>query len=304
MLSSAEWSWWRGHIEQVVETDGYWAGVLNGEGEPFLELGAAEFDLSTQNLDATEGTLSVPVVEDGEVHPLVREFFGAGFGTDAGTILEPGESKGLMLCVQHPGGIEGRHVSFIEYPTVEPGADGEPEKLTFNTMELLGVLNFRLGVSIPDTWGAQPFKDWSQDEGGAYRVKRSLSPVELATTSWMLTTGAKQAGDVSVEINYSGDAVERVASVIQDSLDAADKLDGAGQAFVVTSEGVGPRVRIAKRDQTLWDTVAQTARLAGVGLSARMWWPGDDPVAVHRGKSATFSGAMGVIRVVEAGERA
>ena len=303
MLSSAEWQKWRDHIDQVVEAEGKWVGILNGEGEPFLELDAPDFDTSTQNLDVTEGTLSVPVVEDGAVHPLVREFFGDGFGTDAGTILRPGENKGLMLCVQHPGGIEGRHVSFIEYPTVEPGADGQPETLTFNTMELLGVLNFRLGVSIPATWGAQPFKDWSRDEGGAYRVKRALSPIELATTSWMLTTGAKQAGDVSVEINYSGDAVERIASVIQDSLDAADRLDGAPQAFVVESEGTGPRVRIARRDQTLWDTVAQTARLAGVGLSARLWWPGDPAVKLHRGKSATFTKAMGVIRVVEAGEK-
>lgn len=303
-MNTAEWQEWRDHIDRVVATDGHWAGILNGEGEPVWELEAVDYDLSTRNLDVTDGTLSVPVVtQSGDYHPLVLAYFGEAFGTDSATILEPGVNQGYMLCVQYPGGIEGRMVSTIEYPTLEPGPDGEPATLTFSTVELLGVLNFRLAASVPSTWGAQPFKQWGQDQGGVYQTARDLSPLELSTHSWMLTTAPKQSDVIDVEINYSGKAVEQVAEVIQNSLDAADKLDGADPAFVVAPHGGGPVVRIAKRDEPVWGTVAETARLAGVGLSARMWWPGDEPVTTVKGPRV-WDRAMGVIRVIENGETA
>lgn len=300
MLTEAQWREERAHIDRVVETDGEWVGILDGEGEPLWELEAFEYDVSTRNLDVAEGTLTVPVVTgDGTFHPLVTAFFGAGFGTDAGAILQPGENLGYMLCVQKPGGIEGRMVSTISYPTLEPGPDGEPATLTFETMELLGELNFVLAASIPDTWGAQPFERWDGDQGGAYKVARELAPIEVATTSWVLTTAPKQTGTVDVRHTVSGPAVQRISEVIQDSLDAADRLDGTldNPAFVVSpGEGDSPVVRIARRDEPVWGTVADTARLAGVGLSARLWWPGDAPVRTLKGEQQ-WRKAMGVIRV-------
>lgn len=300
MLTAQQWREERGHIDRVVETDGEAVWILNGEGDPLWELEAYTYDVSTRNLDVTEGTLTVPVVTgDGTVHPLVTAFFGEGFGTDANTILTPGDNLGYMLCVQQPGGIEGRMVSTISYPTLEPGPDGEPATLTFQTMELLGELNFRLAASIPETWGAQPFKRWERDQGKVYKVARELSPIEIATTSWVLTTAPKQTDVVNVKHNVSGPAVERICDVLQNSLDAADRLDGTldNPAFVVApGGGRSPIVRIARRDEPVWGTIAETARLAGVGLSCRMWWPGDEPVVTTRGRQS-WDRAMGVIRV-------
>ena len=305
MFTSEEWVGWRDHIDRVVDTDGEWVGILNGEGEPLWELEAYAYDVSSRNLDVTDGTLTVPVVtKDGDYHPLVTAFFGDGFGTNSASILQPGENLGYMLCVQHPGGVEGRMVSTISYPTLEPGPDGEPATLTFQTMELLGELNFRLAASIPETWGAQPFKRWERDQGKVYKVARDLSPLEIATTSWVLTTAPKQTDTVNVKHNLSGPAVERISDVIQKSLDAADKLDGTtgDPAFVVSpGGGTSPRVRIARRDEPVWGTVAETARLAGVSLSARLWWPGDEPVVTTTGVEK-WDKAMGVIRVRPNGE--
>ena len=300
MFTADEWNKRRAHIDRVVGTDGESAWILNGEGEPLWELHGATYDVSTRNGDVTEGTLTVPVVtRDGEYHPLVTAFFGEGFGTNSNAILQPGENLGYMLCVQQEGGIEGRLVSTISYPTLEPGPDGEPATLTFQTMELLGELNFLLAASIPETWGAQPFQPWTQDEGGVYQVARELSPIEIATTSWVLTTAPKQTDVVNVKHNVSGPAVDLIARVIQDSLDAADRLNGAlgNPAFVVSpGPGVSPRVRIARRDDPVWGTIAETARLTGVGVSARMWWPGDPEVDTLSGPK-TWDRAMGIVRV-------
>ena len=127
MLTASQWREERGHIDRVVETDGEAVWILNGEGEPLWELEAYSYDVSTRNLDITEGTLTVPVVTgDGTVHPLVHAFFGEGFGTDADTILQPGENLGYMLCVQQPGGIEGRMVSRFRIRRWSRGRMGNP----------------------------------------------------------------------------------------------------------------------------------------------------------------------------------
>lgn len=289
-LSTSEWGRERGQIDQVVADQGQWVGLLNGEGEPVAELPGLDFDLSSAVQSIEEGTATFPVgTPDGSVHPLVARMFGDAIGGDGSTLLDPGDNQGYMLCVQGPGGIEGRYVYTVEFPTLEGDKVG-PLTLRMDVLELLGVLNFRPCPSVLSTWGESPMKLWDTDAGRPYRVPRPLAPIQMATMAWGHTS--------------KGPAVTTIARVIQDSLDAYDVAFGYPASFVVqVPKGVdnSPEVLIRRQDNTIWETVGETARLAGVAISARMWWPGDPTVNTLRGGKA-WNRAMGVIRVQQVGE--
>lgn len=289
-LTAAEWARERAQIEQAVTDKGQWVGLLDGEGEPVAELPGRDLDLGSAVQSIEEGTATFPVgTPDGSVHPLVARMFGDAIGGDGSALLDPGDNQGYMLCVQNAGGIEGRYVYTVEFPTLEGDKVG-PLTLRMDVLELLGVLNFRPCPSVLSTWGEYPMKLWDTDAGKPYRVKRPLAPMQMATIAWGHTS--------------KGPAVTTIARVVQDSLDAYDTAFSYDPSFVVqVPEGVdtSPEVLIRRQDNTVWDTVGEVARLAGVAISARMWWPGDPAVNTLSGKR-TWNRAMGVIRVQQIGE--
>lgn len=289
-LTAAEWAEERAHIDRVVADKGQWVGLLDGEGEPVAELPGRDLDLGSAVQSIEEGTATFPVgTTDGSTHPLVSELFGDAIGGDGTTPLDPHDNAGYMLCVQNPGGIEGRYTYTVEFPTLE-GDKAGPLSLRMDVMELLGVLNFRPCPSVLSTWGEYPMKPWDTDAGKPYRVKRPLAPIQLATIAWGHTS--------------KGPAVTTIARVVQDSLDAYDTAFAYDPSFVVQvpeGEDTSPEVLIRRQDNTIWDTVGEVARLAGVAISARMWWPGDPAVNTLRGRQA-WGEPMGVIRVQQIGD--
>lgn len=290
-LTAQQWAEKRKNIDAVVAEDGVWVGILNGEGEPIAEIQPSDLDVGVNHLNIREGTARVPLMprEDG-THPLADLLFDEGIGQqDESTAFVPRLDRGLMLCVQGPGGIDGRMVYTVSVPKLLGTAEGITE-VELNCIELLGLLNFWPCPSVPGTWGDQPYKVWKTDAGRPFRVNRVLAPTQHATIAYGHTS--------------KGPAVTTIARVIQDSFDAVNRLNASrGWAndphLVVEVPNVrdtSPEVLIQRADKPLWETIAPTARLAGVSITGHMWWPGDAPVNTMRG-ARTWSKAMGVVRV-------
>lgn len=288
-LTGAEWRAKRANIDAFVADHGLWVGVLDGEGEPVAQVEPSDLEYGTNHLEIVEAKATIPIVAgpDG-THPLTDLLFDDGLGAqDAETTrLEPKLDEAYHLCVQGPGGIEGRMVYAISVPKVVGTADA-PTTVELHCVELLDLLNFWPCPSVPGIWGAEPYKVWKNDAGKPFRVDRMLAPTQHAKIAYGHTS--------------KGRAVTTIARVIQDSLDAGNRLRGWGinphlVVEVPTVADTSPEVLIQRADKPLWETVATPARLAGVSITARMWWPGDPAVNTLTG-SRTWSKAMGVIRV-------
>lgn len=285
---------WRKHIDQVVEDEGQWFGILNENGHPIYEFGGivrVSFPETRLAASSVEATVNVTPGDR-----LLEDLVGEGLGVvdDAGR-LAPANGPLRMLCQIRPG---ERQTAYITHTVVE--GRGTPSTLTIHGVDLMDMLATWPCPSIPVEWGAHEFSEWSTDASNTkYATPRTLAQLPFATKADGYTV--------------SGPARDTVRHLVQDSFDAVNALYGwrySEHAFV-EFDGTpddSPRVVIRVNDDPVLETVAEPARSAGLGIEVRLWWPGDSPVKVRsrdsRGSShnSSWGSPKLIVRVYEVEE--
>lgn len=284
---------WRKHIDQVVEDEGQWFGILNENGHPIYEFGGivrVSFPETRLAASSVEATVNVSP-GDRILDDLVGE--GLGVVDDAGR-LAPANGPLRMLCQIRPG---ERQVAYITHTVVE--GCGTPSTLTIHGVDLMDMLSTWPCPSIPVEWSAHEFSEWSTDASNTkYTTPRTLAQLPFATKADGYTV--------------SGPARDTVRRLVQDSFDGVNALYGWADAHaVVEFDGTpddSPRVVIRVNDDPVLETVAEPARSAGLGIEVRLWWPGDAPVRVRtkrdpeRTAGSAWSTPKLIVRVYEVEE--
>lgn len=254
---------WRRHIDQVVDDEGQWFGILDENGYPLYEFGGiahVSFPEARLAVSSVEVTVNV-TPGDRILDDLVGE--GLGVVDDAGR-LTPANGPLRMLCHIRPG---ERRVAYISHTVVE--GTSSPSKLTIHGVDLLDALATWPCPSIPHEWGEHDFEVWETDASNMkYATPRTLAQLPFATKADGYTV--------------SGSARNTVRHLVQDSFDAVNALYGWSDVHaVVEFDGTrdeSPPVVIRVNDDPVLETVAEPARSAGLGIEVRLWWPGDKSV--------------------------
>ena len=257
---------WRAHIEEVVAAEGQWIGLANGDGVPIMDapplisLSAPEQHLAETSVEAV-----FPAVQGSRFMDMLSA---PGLGVDDGGELIP-QTDALLLLVVRAG---GERLAYMISHVVLAGESG-PTTITVHGVDLVGELALHPAPSVPLSWAGAEFSEHTTDAAGApYTIARRLAWVEFAT--------------VADGFTMNGPAVTVIRRLCQDSFDAVDKAYGwqDDPKFVTDFSGgedTSPEVMIRVSDDYLWDTIAEPARAAGVGVEVNLWWPGDAPVVAR-----------------------
>lgn len=249
------------HIDDVVQVQGQWIGLVDEEGWPIMDLPpAVKVSAPTSRLASASCEITVPVTDDS---PVLAELVATGFDTTGGnTRITPAAGPARFVVVQRPG---SRYVFMVTH-TVVSGSAG-PRLATIHGVDLIEGLAAWPCPSIPVEWSKARFTRYTKDAAEQpYSTPRQLALVQFAN-----------AADGYTE---KGKAVTVIRKLIQDSLTHVNKAMGweRNPHMVVnmpTGGQLGPEVLIRVNDDSVWDTIAETAKNAGVTVTARLWWPGD-----------------------------
>lgn len=291
------WADWRKHVDQVVADHGRWVGILNGYGEPELDMPPAVEPYEAEHVRMSpdagfQMTVATPIDREQTSH-IVDLLVDHGLGVFSETgVIAPSTARTFMACVQVPG---ERRAWLLPDRAVLLG-ELAPETLSMEGVSMLSLLERWPCPSAPDTWKPN-FEMWEEDAGGRYKTPRRYAPVEMAN----LADGYTKRGP----------AEKVIKELIQESLDAVNRAKGWTQrphlvVDAAPSGRVSDIVNIRVEDESVWETVAGPAMVAGVDIDIDMWWPGDDPVTVFdRGKlvQRSWTHAIGVVRVERTGGR-
>lgn len=271
-LSESEWWTYKAHMYAVARREGACYVLLDNNGEPVGEFTPISVDSTQTNLDFGETTFTVGLGDGGGFwNPVVEAYFPLWRlgGYDGDSPLDPGVGVEFLLMIQGPGGERDRQVFTVEYVTLDGDEQG-PETLTLHAMDILAALQFCPCPSVPATW-KEPYRTWNNDAGKPYRVGRELSPMQMAT--------------MATNHTLRGPAVPIISRVIQESLDARDRvrgwLDDPSEVVELPLRKfqlMGPEVLVRRTDDSVWDTIAPVCRNTGVTVTARMWLPGDKDI--------------------------
>lgn len=289
------WADWRRHVDQVVADRGKWVGILNGSGEPELDMPPSLEPYSGEHVrmspEAGFRQTVATTLDNGATSQIVDLLVDEGLGVFSETgVIAPSTDRTFMVCVAVPGRrrawlLPERAVTFGELA---------PERLEVEGVSMLSLLERWPCPSAPDTWKPN-LTTWPEDAGGRYTTPRRYGPVELATRA----DGYTKRGPAELVIT----------ELIQESLDAVNRAMGwsARPHLVVDAKPSGRPsdvVNIRVEDDSVWETVSGPAAVAGVDIDVDLWWPGDAPVTVlERGKpvSRSWSFPVGVVRVNRTG---
>lgn len=291
---AVNWNDLRRQVDATIETTGTALVLCHDNGEPVEDSPLLPPPISMEardtRLGAGELSLTLPAVGTrGQALPFVDYLVDKKLGVyDERGLIKPQTDELYMVTVCRRG---QRLTYFI--PDREASGVESPETVTIEGMHLVTGLQFLPCPSVPKTWLPR-FEQWDQDAAGMYHTPRTYAPVEIATKADGYTA--------------TGPAERTIQRLIQDSLDAVNTAYGWGDdpAYVVdmTSTGrVSPVVNIRVTDDSIWDTVAPVAMLAGVDIDVDMWWPGDDPVLVRTGRSpeevtlTSWAKPVGIVKV-------
>lgn len=299
-VSKVFWDEWRARIDQVVEDHGIWIGLADGRGVPRVEVPVTDLDAGATDLTADDVKISVPV--DGEDHPLVGELIGdnAGLLDPVSGRLKASTDRADLVVVQGPGGWRNRLAFTVSMPSLEEDEHG-PNALTIEGTALKELLNWWPGMSAPATWGDDSwasrqadgsyFVTQEVDESGTrYEKPRRISPTQSA----MEARGHTDKGPVLTIIR----------NFIQNSLDAGNRLAGWNDPHLVVEfpdeKDDSPTALIFRENRSVWETIAEPARMYGLAVDVTLWWPGDPPVRTREGQWDKHP--IGVVAVEKVGE--
>lgn len=268
------WDSWRTTVEATIRDRGVWYGLANEDWEPIatLEPLGKPREIHTR-LASPELSMTLPGVVDGEVSVVADELIAPDLGVfDEQGYFDAANVENRNIIVARAG-ERGRQAYFIPFNDAE--GKSSPERVGVEATGLLSLLDALPCPSIPESWrGEWGVKD--ADAGAQYAEPRTYSLVELSTKADGYTV--------------TGPAETVIRRVVQDSLDAVQahmvKLEPewARPHMVVDFASTGrvsPEAYVRVQDDFVLPTVADTARNAGVNISADLWWPGDAPVMVR-----------------------
>lgn len=253
----------RRHIDHTVATRGQWVGLCDSEGWPVAEL-AAVVSISSPEAYLAVSSCEVTVLVDAE-SVAARLLIGDGLRQDDEGRIIPSTDEALLLVVCRQGARDAFPITHCTAPVA-----GELSRLTIHGTSLIDMLDWWPCPSVPLSWTEASFEAYSTDASGVeYNEPRRLAPVEFAT----------KADGYTVR----GPAGRTIRKLIYDSIFAVNDVCGwAGDPHMVvaapTGEDSGEEVVIRVTDDTVWETINEPARNAGVAITARLWWPGDGPV--------------------------
>lgn len=291
---AVKWSDLRKQVDTIIDEHGTALVLCHDNGEPVEDSPILPPPISMEARDtrlaAGELSLTLPAVgKRGQALPFVDYLVDKNLGVyDERGLIQPQTDELFMVNVCRRG---QRLTYFI--PDREAAGVESPETVSIEGMHLMTGLSFLPCPSVPKTWLPR-FEQWGEDAAGKYRTPRDYAPVEIATKADGYTV--------------TGPAERTIQRLIQDSLDAVNKAYGwsSDPAYVVdmsSTSRLSPVVNIRITDDSIWDTVAPVAMLAGVDIDVDMWWPGDDPVPVRTGRSpeevtlTTWAKPVGIVKV-------
>lgn len=275
-----DWESWQKHVDYVIETQGRWYGLGDGDGAPLFDLPAvSSMGAPEQWMSAEDVECEMPAVDaDGVLHRAAEILLMdsiAGFDS-SGQLPPATEEYTLLMVMRGPDGkVERRGGIITHVDGTDPNSVGIPQTMTIHALNFMDVWNTIPASSWPTAWWkATPYPRSFDESGLAYPQPWDMARVEMATH---LTFTFKQG--------RAGFVIRRLA---QESLDAAmmTQQDPGGVRWVddpyhvveVPAVDNSPEISLEARDGSLWDTVAGQAKNAGVLLGCRLWWPGDAPI--------------------------
>lgn len=263
-----DWEFWRGHADAAVATRGVWVGLLNEKWEPICDIPVVSMDENATRMAAGDISLDVAV---GEYSQVVEELVGEGLGEpNVDGTFTPSNVAARWVGIQTTA---GRYAYFI--PSTIARVTDRVVGLKIEGVGMLQLLEDLPCPSVPVAWRGG-WREWREDAGAKYASPRVLTAVELA--------------EVADGYTVKGDAVEVVRRVIDDSITAALALVGARERHMVVDWSparAGREVLVRPDDGDVWGVVAEPARAAGVTISARLWWPGDEAVPQRTGPAVS-----------------
>ncbi|STC97509.1 hypothetical protein [Corynebacterium renale] len=256
---------WRKHIDHVVTTEGQWVGLGDANGYPVMDLPGLIPPLRAPEQHLAESSAEASfVVAPGSA--ILDRLGAEGLGFDQSGELRPATGDVRLLLVAREG---KRQAYAITYVVISGGE--APSKLTIHATDLTAELALWPCPSVPLSWDGAQFGTWSTDASGRpYAAPRELAWTEHAT--------------VVDGFSKRGKAVTVIRDVCQDSFDAVDKAMGWTIPKFITSymgKDTSKEVAVTINDDSLWDTVAEPIRQAGVAVSVSLWWPGDPPITAR-----------------------
>ena len=206
----------------------------------------------------------------------------------------PASGPTRLLCLVRPG---ERRVFAVTHAVAAGGL--APSTLTIHGVDLLDSLAWWPCPSVPIEWTKAKFSTWTTDASGVtYAWPRRLAPVEFATAADGYTV--------------RGPARDTIRRLVQDSFDAVNTLMGWQENPHAAVDYAGaadtsPEVIVRVTDEPLLDTIADTARTAGISVDVDLWWPGDPPVTIRTPDrestvAASWPHPMQIVRIVAPGE--
>lgn len=267
------WPDWVKHVDRVVEKQGIWIGLCDGDGSPIVDIPrpAGAVDV-TQWMAAS--SLSVTIPKHGSYGPnrvgaLLMDEFVWQVDDSGRFIAANGADYCLGFAVPGKDGVR-RSAGIITHVT----EDEAGEYLTIHAESVQKIWESWPAPSYPLSWWLTQMEDYRTDESGVpYATPRTMSLVEMAT--------------VADGYTRRGPAEQTIREIVQESLDVvgSTQRDPDGTLWVDDPYVVmevdsrfntdSPEVLIRVNDGTLWEVLSGPAQAAGVLLGARVWWPGD-----------------------------
>ena len=281
-------SQWRKHIDQVVKDEGQWVGVADENGYPIYEL-TGKINFPESHLQAASAEITVNV-EPGD--RILDDLVGDKLGQmDAAGRLVPANGPARLLVLVRPG---ERRAAIITHVVVTGQAT--PSQVTVHGVDLLDSLASWPCPSINlEGWEMAQWQQRKTDASGIrYGKVREMAQLQFATKLFRYAKRGTARDLLRVIVQDSFDSVN-ILYGWQDSPHAVVAFGGAKD----TSGEVGLRIS----DDSIWETIAETARSAGLTIDVELWWPGDPAIRVradHDGKttkSKTFSHPVQVVRI-------
>lgn len=274
MAVNLDWATHRLHRRQVADDLGMWVGLLDENGVPMLEAPPV-VSLSAPEVRGVPGELMAEFSVQsprGHVHPMVDDLIADGLGrVDAQGQLDVVSDATRFISIELPA--EVRRTYRVTH-CVASGLGDAPSRLVVHGVDMLKLLDLVPAISAPLSWVGEwtTFtRDWAGPEntGITFDKPRDLAGMQMVTV----------ADGATVE----GPAEDTIRRVVTESLAAAFRVAGVATdpPIVVDPAGSGvpsPHVLIRPTDGPLLSEIMPVALAAGVVISARMWWPGDDPV--------------------------
>lgn len=281
-------SQWRKHIDRVVQDEGQWVGVADENGYPIYEL-VGKINFPESHLQAASAEITVNV-EPGD--RILDDLVGDSLGQmDAAGRLVPANGPARLLVLVRPG---ERRAAIVTHVVVTGQAT--PSQVTVHGVDLLDSLASWPCPSINlEGWEMAKWQQRKTDASGIrYGKVREMAQLQFATKLYRY---AKR-----------GTARDVLRVIVQDSFDSVNKLygwDGEPHAVVVFGGAKDTSGEVALRisDDSVWETIAETARAAGLTIDVELWWPGDPAIQVradHDGKQTkakTFAHPVQVVRI-------